>query len=132
MNQQTKFPTGGISWSELITTDFDTSCNFYQELFGWKATKVPGRGGVQYALLTKDDDREPFAGILEMPEHPKRNGMPSCWQTYVTVSDIDASVAKAMTIGAQVVMPVREVENIGKIASVKSPDGAVISLIQYA
>ena len=131
MNKQEKKPVGKISWSELISTDFETSCTFYQELFGWKATVVPGRGDAQYALLTTTDDREPFAGILEMPEHPKLNGMPSCWQTYVTVSDLDFSVTKATAIGAQVVVPVMDIPNIGKIAAVKSPEGAVISMIQY-
>ena len=123
---------GLFSWSELMTTDFDSSFSFYKNLFDWKLTEVPGRGDSRYALITSENSSKPFAGILSMPKSQEERGVPTHWQSYVTVDSVEETITKAESLGAQIVVPPMVIERIGTVAVIKDPQGAVISIIKYS
>lgn len=122
---------GLFSWSELMTTDFDSSFSFYEKLFGWKLREVPGRGNSRYALVINENSSEPFAGILSMPKALEGSGIPSYWQTYVTVDSVEKTIAKAKVLGAKIILEPMQIERVGTVATIKDPQDAVVSIIKY-
>ncbi len=123
---------GLFSWSELMTTDFDGSFAFYKELFDWKLKEVPGRGDARYALIINENSSEPFAGILSMPKAQEERGIPSHWQTYVTVDNVETTIAKAKKLGGQIVLAPMQIERVGTVAAIRDPQGAVVSIVKYS
>jgi predicted enzyme related to lactoylglutathione lyase len=52
------------------------------------------------------------------------------WASYVSVDDVDGTVAKATDQGGAVVVPAMDVMTIGRMAYVSDPQGAVIGMWQ--
>jgi hypothetical protein len=46
--------------------------------------------------------------------------------SFLAVDDVDARVAKAVAAGADLVMPIFDVPNVGRIAMLREPSGAGI------
>jgi uncharacterized protein len=57
--------------------------------------------------------------------------MPSCWGTYVTVEDVDATAHLAIELGGKVLVEPMTISNVGRFALIQDPQGAVISVISY-
>ncbi len=122
---------GLFSWCELMTTDFDNSMNFYTKVLGWTLREVPGRNNSRYALAMNENSSQPFAGLLTMPKQLEQRGVPSFWQAYVTVDNVEDTLAKATDNGAEILLPPMDIERIGRIASFRDPQGGVMSIIRY-
>lgn len=118
---------GAFSWSELMTTDPEAAAAFYGQLFGWKSEAMDmGTGAYHVQKLGEPA----IGGIMGMPpDAPK--GMPPMWGCYVTVTDVDATVAQAVKLGGKVVMPIMKVPGVGRMAAIADPQGAVLSVITY-
>jgi predicted enzyme related to lactoylglutathione lyase len=69
-------------------------------------------------------------GIMGMP--PDAGPMPPMWSSYVTVDDVDATVAQCEKLGGKVLMPVMEVKTVGRMAVLQDPQGAAFSVITYS
>ena len=54
--------------------------------------------------------------------------MPPVWTSYVSVDDIDATVAKAEPAGGTVMQPPMDIMEAGRMAVVADPAGAVICM----
>ena len=59
---------------------------------------------------------------------PPSMPMPSAWLYYIHVEDIDASVAKAVELGATVLMGVHAVPTGERIAQLRDPQGVAFAL----
>ena len=55
-------------------------------------------------------------------------GAPSFWLTYVLVDDIEASTAKAKSLGATVMKDVTEVMDMGWLSVIVDPTGAALGM----
>jgi predicted enzyme related to lactoylglutathione lyase len=55
-------------------------------------------------------------------------GSPSFWLSYVVVDDIEASTAKAKSLGATVMRDVTEVMDMGWLSIIVDPTGAALGL----
>ena len=118
---------GAFSWSELMTTDPAAAAQFYGALFGW-TVKDMDMGTGPYRVANVGDTG--VAGIMGMP--PGAAPMPPAWGCYVTVDDVDATLAKAESLGGKTVMPPMDVPGVGRMAVLQDPQGAVLSIIKYA
>ena len=117
---------GAISWSELITTDPQQAAGFYGSLFGWSFESMPLPTGTYQVIKVGD---VAIGGLMAPPEGAPP--MPPCWGSYVTVADVDASVAHCVQLGGQLLVPVMEVPNVGRMAVIQDPQGAAINVISY-
>ncbi len=117
---------GAFSWNELTTTDVDGAKAFYAELLGWSMDDLPS-GDTTYTML-KAGGQE-VAGMMATP--PEAASMPAMWGSYVTVEDVDAQAGKAETLGGKVLVPPRDIPNVGRFCVIQDPQGAVLSLITY-
>jgi predicted enzyme related to lactoylglutathione lyase len=116
------YPTGIFSWIDLMTPSADASQKFYSELFGWSVLQNPTDQGGVYCMFQQEG--LDICGMGEMGEEMKKTGMPAVWNSYVTVDDADAAVARAVELGATVDMPVMQVMDAGRMAILVDPVGA--------
>ncbi len=121
-NKSSMAQPGRVSWNELVTTNAAAAKKFYTGLFGWKTEKSGG----DYTLFKQG--RAMVGGMMKCPP----SGAPAHWLAYVTVSNVDASAAKARKMGGKVVAPPFDVPEVGRIAVVLDPQGAAIGLFKPA
>jgi predicted enzyme related to lactoylglutathione lyase len=118
---------GAFSWSELMTTDPKAAVAFYGQLFGWKSEDMDMGTGAYHVQKVGD---AAVGGIMGMPPGSPA-GMPPVWGTYVTVANVDETVALAEKLGGKVCMPIMHVPGVGRMAVIADPQGAVLSVITY-
>lgn len=113
---------GVFVWDELVTTDADGAQGFYEQVFGW-TTEDPGPDYHGYRIFKAGETQ--VAGMMTVPDQ----SIPSHWQPYVAVEDADAAVARAAELGAAALMGPMEVPNVGRIAVLRDPQGAVFGVL---
>jgi hypothetical protein len=117
------YPAGTPSWVDHATKDLAASNSFYSGLFGWEADDQ-GEGMGHYTMFRKDG-RSVAGNMAVMAE-----GQPSAWATYISVDDADATTALAKNAGAAVFVEPMDVSDIGRMAILADPTGAVIGIWQ--
>jgi predicted enzyme related to lactoylglutathione lyase len=117
---------GAISWFELMTDDQQGAKDFYGKLFGWKFEKAP-QSDTEYTLFSVAGEK--VGGMMDMPASAP--GMPPTWGMYVTVNNIDDTLAKVRQMGGTVLMGPQEVPKVGRLAVIQDPQGAAINVMQY-
>jgi uncharacterized protein len=118
---------GCFSWAELSTTDPAAAATFYAQLFGWKINAPIAEMG-DYRVVNVGETA--VAGI--MPPPPGAPAMPPSWGCYVTVADVDQTVAKCQSLGGNLLVPAMDVPGVGRMAVLQDPQGAVLSVMTYA
>jgi uncharacterized protein len=115
---------GTMCWNELITRDLAGARTFYQAVFGWGEKNGPDS---PYAEFTVGDDV--IGGAMAVtPDMPAQ--MPSHWNVYFAVSDLEASVAKVGELGGQVRRPPFEIPHVGRAAIIGGPHFEGFTLIK--
>ncbi|MBV9023466.1 MAG: VOC family protein [Streptomycetaceae bacterium] len=90
---------GTFVWNDCLATDPDRARTFYQQIFGYEYESV--EAGLPDYTTFKVAGR-PVGGIgAQPPEVPQ--GVPSFWNTYFSVEDIDQSVAKIRELGGEII-----------------------------
>lgn len=122
-------PASAWVWHEVMTTDVSRARAFYGGLLGWSATEVPMASG-PYTIFAKGDQQ--LAGCMAIPE---AGGQPVCaphWLSYVGVEDVDATVAKAASLGGSVEVPPMDIPGIGRFSVLRDPTGASFAVYRSA
>lgn len=114
-------------WAELNARGVDQAIPFYTRVFGW-TTKVSPMGEGQPPYTEFQLDGESIGGAWEMnPNLPA--GVPSYWQIYVNVDDVDAAFKKATSLGATEMMAPQDFPG-GRFAIITDPQGASLGLLK--
>lgn len=121
MNAEAQNPLDAIAWNELITPDPDEAMKFYSELFGWTTERFP-MPGTEYTLFKKGG--QVLGGVMATPQPD----MPPHWMNYVSVSDLEESVARATALGAILCAGPMSIGDAGRLAIIQDPQGAAIGL----
>lgn len=118
-------PAGTPTWIDLMTPDVDTARAFYQAVFGWEYDI----GGPEFGGYTtaRSGDRMKAGMMGNQPDAPP---MPAAWSLYFATDNIEADVARAVTLGAKVVYPAMAVGDFGSMAVCEDPLGAGFSFWQ--
>jgi uncharacterized protein len=124
MGERTSYTPGTFCWVDLVTGDQAAAKAFYTELFGWDYEDVPIGDGTLYSLARREGKR--VAAIVPLPDP----SVPPHWNCYVSVEDADAAAARARELGAIVVVPAGDVGDSGRLAVIRDPQGAIISVWQ--
>src|SRR3712207_2240174 len=128
MGTRTSYTPGTFSWVDLATTDAAAAKSFYSGVFGWEMEDTDAGGGAVYTMCRLDGDA--VAGLYEMPEAMRTTGVPPNWTSYVTVDDADAAAARVAAAGGDVVDPAFDVLDVGRMAVLADPQGAVLAVWQ--
>jgi predicted enzyme related to lactoylglutathione lyase len=114
-------------WADLSTPNSERAGKFYTELFGWQLMKDE-KDPSGYIHIKNG---EHFIGGIPPAEHRNPNSPPH-WLIYFQVADVQAATAKAAQLGGKVLMPARQMENVGTWSIVSDPQGAVFALFKSA
>ena len=113
---------GAMCWNELLTKDTAAAQAFYSALLGWEFEaddsgyiRILNRGRNNGAMMQLD---------------ASFGGMPSVWQPYFTVADIDAAIKRAGELGGNIMIPKTEAPGAGHFAYLSDPAGAFFYIIQ--
>jgi predicted enzyme related to lactoylglutathione lyase len=126
MATMTSYPYGVPSWIDLATPDPAASKAFYTALFGWEYDDQPTDGPGDYTMARLGGRNA--AGMMQLSTEMAANGMPPVWSTYVTVDDIEATLAKVEAAGGTTMGPAMDAMDAGRFAVIADPSGAVICL----
>ncbi|HKV87073.1 MAG TPA: VOC family protein [Candidatus Dormibacteraeota bacterium] len=116
-----------FAWAELNARGIDKARPFYGKVFGWKTKESPmGEGQPMYTEFLNDGNS--IAGGTEMmPMVPAE--VPSFWQIYFAVADVDKSFKKALEGGGKELVEPMDFPG-GRFAIVQDPQGAVFGLMK--
>jgi predicted enzyme related to lactoylglutathione lyase len=79
----------------------------------------------EYTFIKNGDT--PVGGMMKHPIP----GAPSMWLPHVGVDDIKGSIANAKSLGAKIIVDVREVPSYGQMSVLTDPTGASIALWEH-
>lgn len=119
----TKYPHGTFSWVECSSTDPENGREFYAKLMGWTTELIPIGGGEVYTMFRQDGHDVAGMGRAQP-------GMPSAWDNYINVENVDALVDKVTALGGTVIVPPMDALDSGRMMVVQDPTGAFISFWQ--
>ncbi|MEN3952085.1 VOC family protein [Iodidimonas sp. SYSU 1G8] len=112
-------------WYELLTTDPAAAADFYADVVGWRPQSYDDTGA--YTVLHAG--QRGIGGIMKQPETHRATGAPPCWLGYIHSPDVDADTAAIMQAGGIVHEPPFDVPDVGRLAAVADPQGAVFMLM---
>jgi predicted enzyme related to lactoylglutathione lyase len=105
---------GTLTWCELQTPDREKALQFYTSLFGWTAKVSP-----EYVELGGA-----AGGMRDFKQGPAH------WLIYFWANDVDGAVRKTEELGGGVLMPPMDIPNVGRMAVLRDPQGAVFALFK--
>lgn len=120
---------GTIGWTDLTVHDAEEIRDFYSRVVGWKPQPVP-MGGYSDFNMTAPASGEPRAGICH--KRGLNADLPSQWLIYITVADLNASIARCKELGGDVVSGPRSMGSMGRYCVIRDPAGAVVGLFEHA
>ncbi len=122
MGERDSYEHGTFSWTDLSTPDAEASKAFYGGLFDWDFEDNPIPEGGVY-VMAKLGGRSAAAMFESSERHP-------AWASYVTVDDADAITERARELGANVLAEPFDVMDVGRMATLQDPSGAVFCVWQ--
>jgi predicted enzyme related to lactoylglutathione lyase len=114
-----------FSWADLNTKDAEKAARFYGSWLGW--TYETGDDGYRH-IINGTGQENMIGGIPPKMHAPP--GTPSHWMAYFHVTDCKAVAEKAVKQGASAKMPAELMPDVGTIAVLADPQGAVFALYQ--
>lgn len=118
MSERDGYQPGVPCWVDLLAPDVVAATSFYRELLGWEFDgPVPGE---YFVAQTRGRD---VAGVAAQPP-----GVPTAWNTYVSVASVERAVEAAGGAGGQVVIAPFDALPAGRVAVIADPSGAVVGL----
>jgi uncharacterized protein len=124
MPARSQYEPGTPSWVDLQTSDQAGAKAFYSALFGWSYNDAPVGDGAVYSMAQKNGKDVAAIAPLPMP------GVPPHWNTYVTVADVDATVAQVPGAGGSTMGDPFDVMDAGRMAIIADPTGAMLCIWQ--
>ncbi len=121
-----KQEAGAMTWNELVTSDSTAAIEFYNSVLGTERGIT--MGPMDYTLLRAGGTE--VAGVLQITED--MGPIPPHWAVYFGVDDVDQTVSKAQSLGADVYVPPTDIPEIGRFACLADPQGADFNVFKAA
>jgi predicted enzyme related to lactoylglutathione lyase len=125
MSEVNEYAPGTPSWVDVAVPDPDAAADFYSAIFGWQVhetSRPEESGGYRMATLRGKE----VAGISPI----MGEGQPPSWTTYIDTDDADATAEKAREAGGTVFAEPFDVLDVGRMAVLADPTGAVFAVWQ--
>ncbi len=112
-----------VIWFEILGQDDARLRAFFGELFDWSFQPINS----EYSMIP-----EPSTGIAGGVGKTPKEGCRGWTTFYVQVPDIDASLARASSLGGSTVVPVTTLADGMRIAVFADPEGHPVGLVEQA
>ena len=116
------YAPGSFCWAELATTDAESAKKFYSALFNWSVNDHPTPQGTYTIFQVDGNDAAAMYTV--------RPGEPPRWGVYFSTANVDESAAKVAPLGGKIVGGPFDVMDLGRMAIVQDPQGAMFCLWQ--
>lgn len=116
---------GKIGWIDMTVDDAEGVRDFYTAVVGWGHEAVSMGGYSDFSMTTSGG--EAVTGICHA--RGSNADLPGGWLIYITVEDLQASVAACEANGGEIVVPVRSAAG-GQFCVIRDPAGATAALYQ--
>ena len=116
---------GTLCWADLSVPNPAAATKFYAALFGWKIEAGEHDTSGYLHIMNGED----FIGGVQ-PASQRNPNAPPHWLAYFLTSNCDATAAKAKQLGAKFFLEPMTMENVGRMAVVADPQGAVFAIFQ--
>jgi hypothetical protein len=116
--------TGSISWTDLTVPDAEAIRDFYRSVVGWDFVEVDMGEYCDFSMSLPEDGRT-VAGICNAKG--TNASLPPQWLIYITVENLDESIARCRELGGAVIVGPRDVGG-GQFCVIRDPAGAVCAL----
>lgn len=117
---------GRFYWYELLTTDVEAAKRFYAGVVGWGIERMPI--GEHYVYDMWANREGALGGVAALEGSPGVKGAPPHWLAYAGTPDIEATVARAVELGATVHVPPMDIPGTGRLAVLTDPQGAAFAV----
>lgn len=107
---------------EIGCKNSPATARFYTQLFGWKSSAYGP------ATMLDTGSKEGIGGHISSLGHEPHNYT----VIYAAVDNLEASIAKAKSLGGNVMIPPTEVPGMGHFAWITDPEGAIMGLWKAA
>jgi uncharacterized protein len=121
MGEVEHYPEGAFCWVDLGTDDAPAAKRFYGGLFGWEFDDLPTGDQGTYSICRLDG--KAVAGLYDQADEWH-------WGSYIKVEDVDRAAGRARELGAEVLVEPFGTPGGGRVATVRDPAGAAVSLSQ--
>jgi predicted enzyme related to lactoylglutathione lyase len=125
MPERTGYPDGEPCWADVVTTDLDTTCQFYADLFGWTFVNTGPEFG-NYSMCFMNG--KPVAGIT--PPGPGAEAPPPAWNVYLAAADVDETARRIEKAGGKIMMAPMDIPGSGRMVFGFDPTGAGFGIWQ--
>jgi uncharacterized protein len=119
-------PMSGVGWVDLTVSAAEPLRDFYADVIGWRPEPVDMGG---YADFTMTDPTSGVAVAGVCHARGGNAGLPPVWMVYFTVADLDASLARCVAAGGELLGEVRTGGGV-RFAAIRDPAGTVCSLVE--
>ena len=120
------YTPGRFCWVDLGTTDPVGAKKFYTGLFGWTYDDRPMGDGASYTMLLLDG--KSVAALYQQDPQQQGMGIPPAWLSYIAVERADDVADRARRLGGTVLLEPFDVLDVGRMAVIQDPTGAVVAL----
>jgi uncharacterized protein len=120
---------GCWTWCNLLTRDLEGMERFYGDVFGWETAKnEEAPEGILNWQMEGQRWPEGLGGLMQIPdEFPAE--VPSYWEVYFLVEDLDRGMETIKSAGGQIMAGPIEIP-VGRIAAGPDPQGAWVALME--
>ena len=105
-------------WADLSTHGGAAAVDFYSQLMGWQPETQDSGFGTSYTMFRQDGHA--IAGLAWLTR--EMSEIPSSWNNYVCVDDVDALMPTVTEGGGQIIQPPFDVPDGARIAVILDPD----------
>ena len=119
---------GDFVWCDLSTYRSDVTKGFYEAVIGWCYVRDWQSNGDPYFIASNRNRQQ--SGLFDMPAKYREIGLPSFWMSYIEVSDIEDTVARAEKLGGKIELKPTPSFKTSRIALIRDPLGAGFTVIE--
>lgn len=113
---------GHFCWESLNTSDVPAGVRFYQDVVGWSTEPM---GDMPLLMRKRTGSQE----AVSVASTGKADGTPH-WATFVSTPDAKATLAKAKSLGATILLSRTEIPSGGAFAILNDPTDAKVYLFE--
>lgn len=118
---------GQVIWRDLLSEKPEQTRHFYQQLFGWQFTQLPGAlARTDYYLISHRG--QAIGGLVDTRNFTSRENL-SQWISVFSSTDLEGSLAQVKGQGGSVIGGPRSLGERGELAVVSDSQGAVFALL---
>lgn len=129
MGERADYAAGTFCWAGLATSRPAEAEAFYTGLLGWEAEELSAGAAGTYRLMRRDG--KDVAILYLQTAQARAAHAPPHWTSYISVTDADATATRAGQLGgAAVFREPFDVLDAGRVAAIRDPTGAIVSLWQ--